>query len=582
MSEKSQVMDQTVTFDRSVLPPVRYFRLPSLPMTILLLVVGFLVLTPLALMILNSFQIARPGQPIVWGLEGWVKAFSTPGIIKAITNTFTLAITRQVIALFIGAFFAWLIARTDLPMKGLLEFFFWLSFFLPALPETMGWILLLDPKYGLLNQGLIGLGIVSQPLFNIYSFWGIVWAHMGGTVSIKVMLLAPAFRNLDAALEESSRISGASGWHTFFHILIPVMMPAILVTTILGIIRALEAFEIELLLGTPIGLQVYSTKIHELVTWEPPQFAPAMALSTVFLGLLLVMVAFQRRYIANRVYATVTGRGFSIRRTHLGRWRYPAFALVLSFALVITVLPTILLVTGTFMKLFGFFNIAEPWTLDNWRATLNDPVLLRSLWNTLAIGLGSGIIGVLFYSSIAYVIVKTRYRGRWLLDFLSWLPWSIPGILLGVALLWTFLQTKIFLPIYGTIYLLMVAMVIKSMPFGTQMIKSVLMQLGNDLEEASKVCGGTWVDTFRRVIFPLTMPALITVALVGFISAARDISTVVLLGSGKSRTLSLLMLDFAAGAEFEKATVVAVVIVGLVVGAALFARALGGQVGVRE
>jgi iron(III) transport system permease protein len=551
-------------------------------MTILLLVVGFLVLTPLALMILNSFQIARPGQPIVWGLEGWVKAFSTPGIIKAITNTFTLAITRQVIALFIGAFFAWLIARTDLPMKGLLEFFFWLSFFLPALPETMGWILLLDPKYGLLNQGLIGLGIINQPLFNIYSFWGIVWAHMGGTVSIKVMLLAPAFRNLDAALEESSRISGASGWHTFFHILIPVMMPAILVTTILGIIRALEAFEIELLLGTPIGLQVYSTKIHELVTWEPPQFAPAMALSTVFLGLLLVMVAFQRRYIANRIYTTVTGRGFSIRRTHLGRWRYPAFALVLSFALVITVLPTILLVTGTFMKLFGFFNIAEPWTLDNWRATLNDPVLLRSLWNTLAIGLGSGVIGVLFYSSIAYLIVKTRYRGRWLLDFLSWLPWSIPGILLGVALLWTFLQTKIFLPIYGTIYLLMVAMVIKSMPFGTQMIKSVLMQLGNDLEEASKVCGGTWVDTFRRVIFPLTMPALITVALVGFISAARDISTVVLLGSGKSRTLSLLMLDFAAGAEFEKATVVAVVIVGLVVGAALIARVLGGQVGVRE
>ena len=582
MSEKSQVLDNTVTFDKAVLPSVRYFRLPSLPMTLLLLVVGFLVLTPLGLMILNSFQIARPGQPIVWGLEGWVKAFSTPGIIKAITNTFTLAITRQAIAMFIGAFFAWLIARTDLPMKGLLEFFFWLSFFLPALPETMGWILLLDPKYGLLNHGLIGLGVVSQPLFNIYSFWGIVWAHMGGTVSIKVMLLAPAFRNLDAALEESSRISGASGWHTFFHILIPVMMPAVLVTTILGIIRALEAFEIELLLGTPIGLQVYSTKIHELVTWEPPQFAPAMALSTVFLGLLLAMVAFQRRYIANRIYTTVTGRGFSIRRTHLGPWRYPAFALVLSFVLVITVLPTVLLVTGTFMKLFGFFNIAEPWTLDNWRATLNDPVLLRSLWNTLAIGLGSGVIGVLFYSSIAYAIVKTRYRGRGLLDFLSWLPWSIPGILLGMALLWTFLQTKIFLPIYGTIYLLMVAMVIKSMPFGTQMIKGVLLQLGNDLEEASKVCGGTWVHTFRRVIFPLTMPALITVALVGFISAARDISTVVLLGSGKSRTLSLLMLDFAAGAEFEKATVVAVVIVALVVGAALIARFLGGQVGVRE
>jgi iron(III) transport system permease protein len=582
MSEKSQLMDRTVTFDRSSVFSFRSLHLPSLPIVILIVVVAFLVLTPLFLMILNSFQTARPGQPIVWGMEGWVKAFSTPGIVKAMTNTFTLAITRQAIALLIGAFFAWLVARTDIPMKGTLEFFFWLSFFLPALPETMGWILLLDPKYGLLNQGLINLGVVGQPLFNIYSFWGIIWAHMGGTVSVKVMLLAPAFRNLDAAFEEASKISGASGRHTFFHIVIPVMMPAILVTTILGIIRSLEAFEIELLLGTPIGLQVYSTKIHELVTWEPPQFAPAMALSTVFLGVLLVMVALQRRYIANRNYETITGRGFSIRPVQLGRWRYPAFALVLFFAVVVTLVPTALLLIGTFMKLFGFFNIAEPWTLENWRATLNDPVLLRSLWNTLAIGAGSGLVGVLFFSFIAYVIVKTRYSGRWLLDFLSWLPWSIPGILLGVALLWTFLQTRIFLPIYGTIYLLMIAMVIKSMPFGTQMIKTVLIQLGSDLEEASKVCGGTWFHTFRRVILPLTMPALITVGLVGFISAARDISTVVLLGSGKSRTLSLLMLDFAAGAEFEKATVVAVIIVGLVVGAALVARGLGGQVGVRE
>jgi iron(III) transport system permease protein len=582
MNDKSEVMERIATpFERAPLFPLRSLPVPSWSMIVLLGVVGFLVLTPLILMILNSFQTARPGQPIVWGLEGWVKAFSTPGIVKAMTNTVTLAITRQAIALFIGAFFAWLIARTDIPLTRVLEFFFWISFFLPALPETMGWILLLDPKYGLLNQGLMALGL-SQPLFNIYSFWGIVWAHMGGTVSVKVMLLTPAFRNLDAAFEEASKISGASGWHTFFRIVIPVMMPAILVTTILGVIRSLEAFEIELLLGTPIGLQVYSTKIHELVTWEPPQFAPAMALSTVFLGVLLLMVGLQRRYIAQRNYETVTGRGFSVRPTPLGRWRYPAFALILCFAMVVTIVPTALLLLGTFMKLFGFFHIAEPWTLDNWRATLDDPVLLRSLWNTLAVGVGSGLLGVLFYAVIAYMIVKTKHAGRWLLDFLSWLPWSIPGILLGMALLWTFLQTRIFLPIYGTIYLLMLAMVIKSMPFGTQVIKSVLIQLGSDLEEASKVCGASWYHTFRRVILPLAMPALITVGLVGFMSAARDISTVVLLGSGSSRTLSLLMLDFAAGAEFEKATVVAVIIVALVVGAALIARALGGQVGVRE
>jgi iron(III) transport system permease protein len=551
-------------------------------MSLLFLLVAFLVLTPLALMIFNSFQIARPGEPVVYGLEGWRKAFTSPGILEAMVNTFTLAITRQAIALVIGAFLAWLLARTDIPLKGTLEFLFWLSFFLPALPTTMGWILLLDPKYGLLNQWLVNLGFFAEPPLNIYSFWGIVWVHLGATIGIKVMLLTPAFRNLDAALEESSRISGAGTLRTFIHIVVPVMMPAILVTTILGLIRSLEAFEVELIIGVPVGLHVYSTKIHELVTWEPPQFPPAMALSTMFLVILLVLVALQRLYIGKKSYTTVTGRGFSIRPTSLGRWKYPAFSILLSIALGTTFIPTVLLVTGTFMKLFGFFNIPEPWTLENWHHALSDPVLMRSIWNTIAIGLGAGLVGVLLYSVIAYVIVKSKFTGRAVLDFLSWLPWSIPGILLGIALLWTFLQTRIFIPIYGTVYVLILAMVIKGMPFGTQLIKSVMLQLGNDLEEASRICGGGWLYTYRRVIFPLLLPALITVLLVGFISAARDISTVVLLGTGKSRTLSLLMVDFAAGAEFEKATVVAVMIVGLVVVAALITRAVGGQIGMRE
>ncbi len=553
----------------------------SLWMTLLFLLVAFLVLTPLSLMVFNSFQLARPGEPVVYGLDGWRKAFTSPGILDAMVNTFKLAITRQVIALVIGIFIAWLLARTDIPMKGTLELFFWLSFFLPALPLTMGWILLLDPKYGLLNQWLLNLGLFKEPPFNIYSFWGIVWVHLSATIGIKVMLLTPAFRNLDAALEESSRIVGASALGTLVRIVVPLMMPAILVTTILGLIRSLEAFEIELILGVPIGLHVYSTKIHELITWEPPQFPPAMALSALFLLLLLLLVALQRFYTGRKIYTTVTGRGFSVRPTPLGRWRYPALVLALLLALGVTLIPTVLLVMGTFMKLFGFFNIPDPWTLDNWRQALSDPVLLRSLWNTIAIGLGAGIVGVIFYSLIAYVIVKSRFAGRAVLDFLSWLPWSIPGILLGVALLWTFLQTKIFLPIYGTIYILMIAMVIKSMPFGAQLIKSVLLQLGNDLEEASIICGGGWLYTYRRIIFPLLLPALITVALIGFISASRDISTVVLLGTGKSRTLSLLMLDFTAGAEFEKATVVAVIIVVLVVAAALITRGLGGQISIR-
>ncbi|HEX9444044.1 MAG TPA: iron ABC transporter permease, partial [Candidatus Binatia bacterium] len=231
----------------------------ALLMTLLLLVVAFLVLTPLALLVFNSFQIARPGQPVVYGLDGWRKAFTTPGIVSAMYNTLTLAMARQSIALVVGTFLAWLIARTDIPGKKNLELLFWLSFFLPPLPITMGWILLLDPKHGLLNQWLADFGLIQDHLFNIYSFWGIVWVHLGGTIGIKVMLLTPAFRNLDAALEESSRIAGAGALRTLVRVVVPVMMPAVWITAILGLIRSLEAFEIELILGVPIGLHVYST-----------------------------------------------------------------------------------------------------------------------------------------------------------------------------------------------------------------------------------------------------------------------------------------------------------------------------------
>ncbi len=551
-------------------------------MSLLLGLVAFLVLTPLLFMILNSFQVSQPGEPVVYGLQGWQEVVTSAGMLKPIYNTFSLAIIRQLIALVLGIFLAWLLARTDIPMRGGLEFMFWLSFFLPALPVTMGWILLLDPNYGLLNQWLLKLPFVHEPPFNIYSFWGIIWAHLTATtLGIKVMLLTPAFRNMDAVMEESSRISGASALGTLVRIIAPVMTPAILVTTVLGIIRSLESFEIELLLGVPIGLHVYSTKIHELVITEPPEFPPAMALGTAFLGILLLLVILQRRVVGRKSYTTVTGRGFSYRPTPLGRWKYPAFALVLVLAIIITVVPITLLVMGTFMKLFGFFHIPDPWTLDNWRQVLKDPVVFRSLWNTIFVGLGAGGIGILLYALIAYVIVKTRFAARGLLDLLSWLPWSIPGILLGIALLWTFLGTKVFLPIYGTIYILIIAMVIKSMPFGTQLIKSVMLQLGSELEEASRITGASWFYTYRRILFPLLFPALLTVGLVVFISAARDIGTVVLLATGRTRTLSLLMLDFATEAEFERATVVAVIIVILVVVAAFIARTFGGRLNVR-
>jgi iron(III) transport system permease protein len=542
-------------------------------MTILLGVVAFMVLAPLALMLLNTFQLARPGQAPVYGLDGWRIAFGDRSMLVALGNTFSLSIAREAIALVIGVFLAWLVARTDLPARHILEFVFWIAFFLPPLPLAMGWILLLDERFGLVNQWL------GVPVFAIYSFWGIVWVHLTTTIGVKVLLLAPAFRNLDASLEESSRSCGVSTLGTLRRIVIPLMAPAILVATILGLIRSLDAYEIELLLGVPIKLYVYSTKIRDLVTFEPPQYAPASALGVVLLVVLVVLVAVQRWYLGKRAYRTVSGRGFSTRPTSLGLWRWPVFGLVALIALTITVVPVVVLVMGTFMRAFGYFNIPNPWSTEHWQRVLTDPMLIRSFQNTLFVGAGSAILGTAFYALVAYVVVKTRFAGRAIVDLLSWLPWAIPGILLGLALLWTVFQTPFLLPLYGTVYVLILALVIKSMPLGVQLTKSVLVQLGDELEEASRIAGGSWLTTYRRVVLPLLAPTLFTVGVVCFMSAARDISTIVLLGSSQSRTLALLALDFAYGGQFEKATVVAVLTVLVVVAAALLARALGGKIG---
>lgn len=563
-------------------PRERTFSLEpaTLLMTLLLAVVAFLVLTPLFLMLLNSFQLARPGQLPVYGLAGWKQAVQDPSMLSALWNTVSLAVTRQAIALVVGVMLAWLIARTDLPWKNGLEFVFWISFFLPSLPVALGWILLLDDKFGLLNLGLQKLPFIKEAVFNVYSYWGIVWVHMTTTLGVKVLLLAPAFRNLDATLEESSRNCGASTIGTIFRIVVPLMMPAILVSTILGLIRSMEAFEIELLLGVPIGLYVYSTKIRDLVAYEPPEYAPATALGSMFLFVLLGLVFLQRWYVGRRMFRTVSGRGFSTRPTALGRWRWPLFAMVITIAFSVTFTPVIMLAMGTFMRAFGYFNIPDPWTFENWQRVLTDPFLIQSVRNTITVGLGTAGVGVVVYGLIAYVVVKTRFAGRGMLDFLSWLPWAVPGILLGLALLWTVFQTRVLLFLYGTTALLVLALFIKSMPFGVQITKSVLLQISPELEEAARITGGNWIQCYRRIILPLLMPTFIVVGLVGFMSAARDISTIVLLGSAQSRTMALLALDYAFGGQFERGAVVAFMTSIIVIVTAMLARFFGGKVGI--
>ncbi len=560
---------------------VRAVQLPRvswrwLPPVLLAVVLVALLAYPLALLFIKSFAISRPGQPTVWGLAGWAAAFGDVNLAVAIGNTFYLGFVRVVLTSVLAIFFAWVVTRTDTPLKGFIEVTLWLGFFLPLLPMTMGWILLLDPYYGLINKFLMYLFGLSQPPFDVYSYWGIIWCHLAFSTSVRFLLMTPAFTAMDAALEDAARTSGSSNLGVLMRITVPILAPAILASTALGFIRSLESLEIELILGIPAGIYVVPTKIWDYIHWEPPLYERATALCSIFLLFIFLLIWLHRTYLRGREFTTVTGRSYMVRTFPLGRWRWVTCSFCLLFIFVMIILPLATLVMGTFMEFFGNFDVENTWTLRHWTTVFTDPIFLRSLKNTLILGLGAAIVGTLLYAITSYLIVRTRLPGRGVIDVLSWLPWALPGVLISLALLWAVLGSGGYVKlIYGTVSVLVLAIIIKEMPLGTQIIKAGVLQISNELEEASSTSGAGWLTSFRRILLPLLRPTMMAVAIITFISAARDIPTVIFLSTHQTRTLSLLMLDYIADANKEKSAVLGVFLVMLIFALLLIGRLLG-------
>jgi iron(III) transport system permease protein len=542
---------------------------------------GFYVLYPLTLIVINSFNTATIAEPEVYGLDAWRKAFAEPGIWRSLLNSIKIGIVLQLIALPTGIFVSWLLARTNILCPNLFEFGFWLSFFMPGLACTFGWMLMLDPSTGLINSWLRQVPGLSWLNFDIYSFWGIIWVHvMSHGLSTKVMLLTPAFRRMDASMEEASRMSGASALTTLVRITVPAMTPVIIVVFLLSVIRIFSSLEIELLLGVPWGFYVYSTKIVDLARQEPPLVNQAAALGSVILIFLVAFIPIQRKLIARRQFTTVTGQ-FKPKIIELGAWRYPATVFVGLVLFILDVVPLLSVVGGSFMTRFGFFNLPKTWTLEYWRMALTDPRILQGLHNTLIVAVSAGVVGALFFSLIGYVLVRTKLPGRGILDSICWLPSAIPGVLSGLGLLWMFLGTPVFRPFYGTIVLLVVAQVLGGITLATQILKANFVQLGKELEESSRMSGAGFWRTYFRIVFPLMAQTMVMVAVIKFMFAAQHNGAIILLATSETRTLSLLALDQVAAGYREVASITIIMITVLTLGVAIVARSFGLKVGIR-
>lgn len=554
------------------------FKPGTIGASILLILVSFFVLYPIFMLLYGSFMGgAGPSAPASFSLRGYQIAYGEWETWQVLWTTFWLGASRSLLSVAMGVFLAWVVTRTNTPWQRGIEVLVWLQFFCPYLPMTMSWVLLGAPKVGLLNQFIKWLLSIDKDLINVYSYWGIIWVSSAHWASVAFFIVTPAFRGMDASLEESSRMCGASKRRTLTKITLPLLLPSIMGASMVIFVHLMESFEVELLLGYHSGIYVYTTKLYTLLGFSPPNYAVAMPLTVVFLVILFGLIFIQQKLFMGKKkeYVTVTGRGFATRPTDLRGWKYLTFGLAMAYIFFSTILPLGVLVMGTFMKLFGVF-VKDPFTLEQWQTMLSDPRLMFSIKNTFILAFGAATGGMLLYFFISYIVIKSKFIFRHVLDFISWLPWGIPGLVLGLCFLWayiggigTFLNRYFGIVIYGSLGLMMLAVVVRGLPLGVRAMNGAMIQLGSELEESSRVLGGSWLYTVRRIVAPLVAPGFVAAWLLVFSMAARNLSTVLLLYTPKSRTLSVISFEYWQGGEMEAGLVAGLILVAIVLGTAL-------------
>ena len=564
--------------------PVPRARAGHFMMAAVLLLLGYFLVWPVLLLLINSFNAASDWfvEPRIWGLRHWQNAFQRPGLLRSLGNSVMIWSLTVAFSFPIGVTIAWLLARTRIPFSHTLEFMFWISYMVPALPTTIAWITLLDPDIGIINVVLKKTFLLDQGPFNIFSVPGIVWANlMGHGIAIKVMLLTPAFRNMDATLEEAARVGGASNLRTLFKVTLPLMISPMILVFALQLLRVFQSFETEYLLGMPFGFYVYSTKIFALIRDPVPNYGEATVLASVTLLMIAIIIPLQRWILERRRYTTISG-SFRPGLIDLGRWNTVTFGLIAFLLLLLTAGPLLVLVLGSFMTRIGYFVLG--FTLEHWKFVLNDPVFLKALRTTLILATTAAFLGPLLSSVIGYILVRTRLPGRSVLDLMIWCSGAIPGILAGLGLLWVFVGTPLLKFLFGTIWALLIVVVLQGKTTGVNTMKGVLVQVGADMEEAARVAGAGWIRTYFRIWLPLLMPTLMLLAVMNFVSAAGATSSIILLASRDTMTLSLMALELSSSAisNREAASIISIFIIAFTVTGALAVRYFGRRLGVRH
>ena len=531
---------------------------------VLALLLAFLSIYPLSMLLYGSLHSTPPGAAGTFNLDGYRDVLTQQSAVTLL-NTVGISFAKTIPSLVLAVMLAWILARTDTPFRGTLEALITLPFFIPPILTAMAWGMLGNPQVGLLNQIYQWITGSTYAPINVYSYGGVVWHMMQYSVPFLFLLIVDAFRAMDQSLEEAARMCGASRLRTFCTVTMQLMLPALTGATILSFIRGIENFESPLFFGTPAGIRVITTDIYNSINQRsPPEYQYATAISFVIMALLLLIVLLQSRILRGRSFQTVTGKGYSPAVMKLGKWRWVTFAFCILFFSVTVVLPVGQLLIGSFFKFFGFYQ-RDMLTLDHYREVFGSSDFWRGFGNTMLLGFVGATLTMLLGGAVAYISVRTRWRGRALISVMAWLPWMMPGIVLGVGFLWGFALLPHTIPIYGTIWALLLAYISLGTPLSVRVMSSAYAQLSFDLEECSRVHGASWLQTMWRIVIALVWPSFAVGWVLIFFGIMRELSASVLLYSVGSEVLSVVLLKLWANGNAEQVSVIGLMMIVMVI-----------------
>lgn len=538
----------------------------------------YLSVVPVATMLYASFHSGFLSNDSHWSFENYVRLFGNVTFSKVFANTMLYGAGVAIVALGTGFGFAFLYVRTDAPFKALGFATALVPLIIPGILNAVAWLFLASPRIGLLNT-MTG-SLLHLPPFNVYSLPGMIFVQAMHVAPTAFMMAAATFASMDPSMEEAAIVSGASGLVAYRRITLALARPAIVAAGLLVFIQTIASFEVPQLIGVPAHVSVFTTRIYEALQGYPPDYGGAASIGGIVLVVAALGVALANRLNASGRHATVTGKAFRPRRIELGRARPLAGAAILVFFIVAVALPLAVVVWSSFLPIFEVPSVAalHHLTLTNYAQMWAYPLIRESLVNSFITSISAGAIVTVLTAIVAYVTLKSRVRGVWLLDILVSLPIAVPSILMGVGILFWYLVAPLPFHLYGTLMLLIVGFVTIGIPYGMRYASSGISQIRDELEEAAAVSGADWTTRFLRIYVPLLMPSLLAGFLTTVIIAFREISVAIFLYSQRTEVVSIAIFDLWSQGQYPAIAALGCVLVVILLSLVALVSRLGGRV----